>query len=177
MSHSLVNSADYLAVMLHPVSRKRVMARAVKAAKTLPEFDTVVFTGNSGALFGPELAGRLGKQMLLVNKPGVSRHCSMAVEGAVNIGRWVFADDLISSGDTFFTVRRAVAEWRSGAVFVGAVLYSGYTDGQANPVGRNLVDHVGRIGPAGSEYWVPVAYSFLGSRVTYWEARDQVFSW
>jgi len=180
MSHSAVNSADYLAVMLHPESRKKVMARSVKAAKTLPEFDSVVFTGNSGALFGPELAGRLGKQMLLVNKPGVNRHCTLEVEGALNLGRWIFADDLISSGDTFFRVLKAVEKKRPGSIFIGAVLYTYDIDAKADP-GYRMRTVYDYSAPTDSGVCpgrtFPVASAYLGKRGRdlSWKLKDRIF--
>jgi adenine/guanine phosphoribosyltransferase-like PRPP-binding protein len=89
-------------------------------------FDTLAGSGLSGALVIPVLARALGKNILIVRKPGDSHHATSIAEGRLG-DSWVFADDLINSGETFHRVKAAIEELgREHGIqpeFRGAYLY------------------------------------------------------
>jgi hypothetical protein len=73
------------------------------------DYDTLVGTGLSGALVVPYLARRLGKRALIIRKPGEGSHSSIKAEGTLG-HRWIFVDDFISTGDTFFRVLSTIKD-------------------------------------------------------------------
>lgn len=92
-------------------------------------FDTVVGTGLSGALVVPALARELDKNWLLVRKADDGTHSSYPAEGRLG-ERWMFVDDLISSGATRRRVMAVVAdlaqEHKHRTQIVGQYLYQWY---------------------------------------------------
>lgn len=72
------------------------------------DFDTFVATGLSGAVVAPILARELGKHFLIVRKADDhSTHSSK--RGVGRLGkRWIFVDDLVSSGNTRRHVKESV---------------------------------------------------------------------
>ena len=73
------------------------------------DYDTLVGTGQSGALAIPGLARELGKHFLIVRKQSDLKSSHSNLEWIGRMGRrWVFVDDFISSGATFGNVRASV---------------------------------------------------------------------
>jgi len=110
-----------------------------------PDTETLVGTGLSGALVVPRLAEALGMAWAIVRKPNDGTHSSYSVEGELS-GRWVFVDDLISSGET---LRRVVAEvarlsevYLFDAEFTGAWLYEGMDPGFRTSAGTLLARYL-----------------------------------
>lgn len=101
------------------------------------DFDTIVATGLSGTIFAGLLAQRLGKHLIIVRKADdASTHSSNRIEGILG-KRWLFVDDLISSGNTLRHVvkqvelvagRGSVRDWMDEPPFatewVGTYLYN-----------------------------------------------------
>lgn len=91
------------------------------------EFDTLVGTGLSGTIAVTDLARRLGKNYLVVRKANDGSHSSAPVEGKLG-KRWLFVDDLVSSGATFGRVWDVLAGLQADrqftTEFVGVFLYS-----------------------------------------------------
>lgn len=104
---------------------------AALARETIPEslkFDVLVGRGLSGALVVPIIAGAFGKRFGIVRKEDPDdNHSGRTFEGTLG-GRWLFVDDLISSGETFRAVHEAVAvragESRFRTQCAGAYLYN-----------------------------------------------------
>jgi adenine/guanine phosphoribosyltransferase-like PRPP-binding protein len=92
------------------------------------DYDTLIGTGLSGALAVPALARAVGCSWAVVRKDGDCSHSGNAVEGTVG-RRWVFVDDLISSGDTRARVRAAMQLFSEmndfETEYVGDYLYYG----------------------------------------------------
>lgn len=65
--------------------------------------DTFIGTGLSGALAIPNLAHHFGKHWAIVRKDNDNSHGAFRVEGTIG-SRWMFVDDLISSGSTLYKV-------------------------------------------------------------------------
>jgi hypoxanthine phosphoribosyltransferase len=93
------------------------------------DFDTMVGTGLSGALVIPTLAEAFGKEWAIVRKTDERAHSSSRIEGSIG-ERWIFVDDLVSSGSTFRRVQKAVVEecqyWQYTTTFVGMYTYQAY---------------------------------------------------
>jgi len=66
------------------------------------DFDAIVCIGVSGMLVGPALAVSMGKGLAIVRKTDDKQnHAVVRVETNMKDGdRWIFVDDLISSGET-----------------------------------------------------------------------------
>lgn len=88
------------------------------------EYDTLAATGLSGTVFAARVADSLGKKLCIVRKDGDRHnHAPQMVHGFVG-GRYLFVDDLISTGRTLRRVLNALnAHWADGATFVGAYEY------------------------------------------------------
>lgn len=100
-----------------------------RAKRTLAKvkFDSIVGRGMSGALVVPKLADALGVAWGVVRKPGDGTHSmNKDMEGCLGT-RWVFVDDLVSSGRTFrescMAVDRVMLEHRYWTELVGCYLY------------------------------------------------------
>lgn len=91
------------------------------------EFDTFVGIGLSGTIAAVELARKMGKEYFIIRKPTDGSHSSKPAEGRLG-KRWVFVDDLVSSGRTFSRVWDVIEGIRTskgfGTEYVGAFLYN-----------------------------------------------------
>lgn len=113
--------------------------------------DTLVGRGFSGAIAVALLAQRWSKHWAVVRKPNDGTHSEYKIEGEIG-ERWLFVDDLLSSGQTLANTMIAVRdEWKrymqgpAGSEteklypqpeFVGALLYN------ATPVKYKTVDEL-----------------------------------
>lgn len=102
------------------------------------EFDTMVGRGLSGALVIPKLADHFGVHWYIVRKPTDSSHSTLLGEGRMG-RKWLFVDDLISSGTTLHHTTLAIEElckrmnWQTE--FAGAYLFGEFLDSE--PVYRS----------------------------------------
>lgn len=90
------------------------------------EFDSVVFTGLSGAMVAPILAYRLDKHLVGVRKPNDGSHSVDSIEKAFGekIGRYIIVDDFICSGTTVQRVLDTIKREDEEAECVAIVAYS-----------------------------------------------------
>lgn len=110
-----------------PAERKTMLTEACAKLRPLREagmFDTLVGTGASGVVVAAILADRLDCDVVHIRKEGEGS----AVGGRIvahdrYAARWVFIDDLVSSGRTFRWVKQAINEYRSSWKLVGHYLY------------------------------------------------------
>lgn len=86
------------------------------------EFDAVVVCGASSMVVGIPVAHILDKDVILVRKKKDDSHSTMVVEG-VRPGRYVFIDDLISSGRTLTWVIKAMKAHCEYSECVGMAFY------------------------------------------------------
>lgn len=96
------------------------------------DFDTLVGTGFSGGVVIPSLALAMGKKFVLIRKENDdSHHGRGRLLGELG-ARWIFVDDLISSGSTRQRVIEKVEEQapylETGTVMVGQYMYTTYVD-------------------------------------------------
>lgn len=89
------------------------------------DFDTLVGRGLSGSLVVPIVARALSKSFMLVRKE-ISAHATWDVEGDLG-RRWLFIDDLISSGETLRATKEAIEKVATrkahATTFIGAYMY------------------------------------------------------
>lgn len=105
--------------------------RFVKEAKQKlknVDFDTLVGVGFSGILATSQLSYVLKKKALYLRKGTEKTHSSSLAEG--EIGRkWIFVDDFIATGETFYfvydRVQTLLVSHRYESNFVGMYLYQG----------------------------------------------------
>lgn len=73
---------SYLEQAFDKVARKAVIRELCKNIRSKKvKFDTVVFTGISGAMIAPSVADKLGKHIICVRKGGDGTHSYHNVEG------------------------------------------------------------------------------------------------
>lgn len=114
------------------------------------EFDTIVGVGLSGALVVPLLGHLVGLNWALVRKAGDGSHSSSLLEGRIG-RRWMFVDDLISSGSSLQKTRERVlqashrGQWSTA--YVGSYFYTyGHLGDEIHPfrqVGEESKYHTG----------------------------------
>jgi adenine/guanine phosphoribosyltransferase-like PRPP-binding protein len=127
------HGCEYLAQAFEP-------ERLIDAAKLIlgdVDFDTVVGTGLSGTIGATLIAYALKKHLLIVRKPSDAEtmprgawpnHSGFKTEGRMG-RKWVFVDDLVSTGKTRDRVKQVVAE--ASAKFAHTPAYVGtYTYGE-----------------------------------------------
>jgi orotate phosphoribosyltransferase len=124
MSH---RHATYLgAIFANPERRKAEVDFAVKKLRRHKhKFDAIVATGVSGVTFGAMVAARLGIQLVVVRKTKRDCHSTTMCEGLLSCGevRYLFVDDLISSGSTAKRVMEEVDCQNPRARCVGWYMY------------------------------------------------------
>lgn len=100
------------------LAKRRIRSKAV-------EFDTIVFCGVSGALFGPVLAYEMKKEIVVVRKQETERsHSYHKCEGYTGSKRFLIVDDIIDSGSTMRYALQAMKNFSPDAECVGAYLYA-----------------------------------------------------
>lgn len=116
-------TCSHLRDILNRKEADRVIERCVEIL-TPVDFDTLAFSGNSGALIAPILAHKLNKEIIMVRKPGVQCASGFSVEGFRDSKKYVLVDDLISSGRTAERIVKAVQRLAPNAQMVGILLYA-----------------------------------------------------
>lgn len=108
MTDSKHTGAGYEKPLHTAASRRKIVNELSKECQAHKnEFDGFVVTGYSMAVLGSILADRLNKDLAIVRKDTDRRHSWLDAEGRHGL-RWVFVDDLISSGDTLRDVLKKI---------------------------------------------------------------------
>lgn len=106
--------------------REMNFTKAVNALKKV-KFDTIVCAGVSGMIFAPTLAYLLKKQLVIVRKSKAGHHSDRLIEANCSeetVGKCVFVDDLIDTGETWRrVVKKTNSYFCNRSEFVGAYLY------------------------------------------------------
>jgi len=108
--------------IFEPGALAKSLRRAKQALKVI-DFDSIAFTGNSGAIFAGALAATMGKGLFLVRKPDDSTHSDYSVEGDSGFLRYLFVDDFISTGVSRDRVKEAMTEEFPSTTYVGQYMY------------------------------------------------------
>ena len=112
--------------------RKRHLGNAIRTLKNNNViFDSIVCTGISGIMFASPLSLTMEKNIVVVRKKDEeNNHSDYRIESSVepeNLGRWIFVDDLVASGDTYRYVLDSINRWKGlkqlDPLFVGRYLY------------------------------------------------------
>jgi len=89
------------------------------------DFNTIAFTGFSGAMVVPMLCVMLNKYPFVVRKADEHAHSYLKVEGPTGADiNYIIVDDLMSTGTTVHYVLETIAAKRSEAKCVGLFLYN-----------------------------------------------------
>jgi orotate phosphoribosyltransferase len=112
MSHQPRIVSDYFEEALHPSCLRILIRRAMRYLKKAKvEFDTIVFRGVSGMLFGPTLAVYMNKAMIVVRKDE-ARHSKHSVEGNRATEKYIIVDDFIATGETVKNIALKIMDWQ-----------------------------------------------------------------
>lgn len=85
------------------LANQEAFVRKWRKALKDEDFDTFVVRGMSGAIAGGILARSLKKNLFVIRKESDNSHDGSPAFGTMG-SRWVFLDDFVSSGATFFEV-------------------------------------------------------------------------
>jgi adenine/guanine phosphoribosyltransferase-like PRPP-binding protein len=109
---------------------RAVVERAIThLSQHADEFDSIAVRGMSGVLVGSPVALHLDKPLIIVRKPGEQRHSPDLVINKHNAGRrFLFLDDLISTGETRREVGRALRPAMEVATYLYQYDYYDYYD-------------------------------------------------
>jgi len=124
---------DYLSHVFYPDQFKVMVEKAEKRLRELDghtPFDSIAFTGVSGAALAFPLALALDKTLLCVRKKkSESSHSPFEVEGNYSSECYVIVDDFISSGKTVMEIQRSIdSNVGDMAKPVAVYLYRDYGD-------------------------------------------------
>lgn len=144
-------TAGYLREFINPEGLKgRIQAVVDALTPELDKFDSIAFTGMSGALIGPPVALALGKEVIMVRKKGHGSHSSYKVEGNYGSKRYIMVDDGRSTGGTEEHVIMSIRDAMPRAEYVGfmsAIFAEDYSEDRK--------DRGTAIRPALSKSWRP----------------------
>ncbi len=112
--------AGYLREFLEPKEAKLRIARAAEVLKRY-KFDTIAFTGLSGALLAPELSHKLKKHLIAVRKSEGKSHSSRKVEGYIDCKKYVIVVDMVDTGKTAKRIQRAIKKFSSDSKCIGVL--------------------------------------------------------
>lgn len=68
-------------------------------------FDSIAIRGMSGAMVGPIVAAKLGKEITIIRKPGTSH--ADEITGLIG-GKYIILDDFIEYGDTVQIIKKTL---------------------------------------------------------------------
>ena len=104
-------------------TREKYISQVVQALKNV-EFDSIAFSGVSGALVAPIVAQKLGKGLILVRK-GERNHSAYSVEGhyLYTKQRIVILDDFAHRGHTIRRIVRQIKSFIDNPEFVAVCFY------------------------------------------------------
>ena len=119
--------ADHMKALQPGFYRKFLKQAQKTVGKSELKFDTIVFSGMSGAIFAPVLALRLKKEIIMVRKESdkyPTTHSEYRVEGYIKVQRYIIVDDFISSGASAKYMTDQIREhFNSDAKCVGIYSY------------------------------------------------------
>jgi hypothetical protein len=122
-----VTELDFTNTYMSTVHKPRKLKNLAKQHLAELDFDTLVGTGLSGTIATADVARYLKKNYLIVRKANDGSHSSMPVEGKLG-KKWIFLDDLVSSGRTFCrvwdTVHKISADRNFKSEYAGMFLYN-----------------------------------------------------
>jgi len=113
VSHTILAPEYTKQVFVHKSLKalvKKVLPK-VRSLKRSLKFNALAVRGHSGIIVGTVLSYQTGIPLLVVRKPGESRHDSLHVNGNIpNECRYLIVDDLISTGSTIRFISNKLKE-------------------------------------------------------------------
>ena len=104
------NCSDYSEAYLMPSKSKGFIKLAIdflQKPENNKKFDSIAFTGNSGACLAIIIAHTLNKELIMVRK-SMDCHSSFKVEGYSSSKRYLIIDDFISMGSTVTKIQKEI---------------------------------------------------------------------
>ena len=115
---------------LHPVFIKEefseMMRRTVRLARMMKrayKYDTIVFTGMSGALVSSAISLAIDSSLVCIRKNEDSSHYPFNFEGNPNVKNYIIVDDFISGGATVRNLLSKMKKAKPDAVCKAILLY------------------------------------------------------
>jgi adenine/guanine phosphoribosyltransferase-like PRPP-binding protein len=95
-------------------------------SKISGKFDSIAFSGMSGAIMAPILATRLEKHLILVRKEQehTYSHSYNAIEGYRKCSKYIIVDDFICSGETVERIQKVIYTHYPAACCIGTLEYT-----------------------------------------------------
>lgn len=124
-SKKLKIQTDYLYKVFRPHElRRTINSLELKLGRLQKKlgFDSIAFTGMSGAAVAYPLSFKTGLPLICVRK-GEKRHSIHDVEGNLSCKNYIIIDDTVSSGDTIRKIIYNLKKIVPNAKCVGIVLY------------------------------------------------------
>ena len=129
---------SYLGHVFDPARFPKSVDKTLAAAERLKKcsgFDTIAFTGMSGAAMAFLLSHWMDVPLLCVRKKTDSSHFVNSfppryLEGHTEVRKYLIVDDFIASGATMQYMIDTINEQNSRAECVGILLYAAYSDSQ-----------------------------------------------
>lgn len=114
--------SGYMKGRLDPKSGCKTIQLALAALKKYQkDYDSIAFTGMSGALFAPELSRTLNKHLIMVRKSTKQSHSSLMVEGNSRCKKYIIVDDFICTGSTVCRIQKKVKKFVPDGVCIGTL--------------------------------------------------------
>lgn len=127
-------SSSYLGAVFDPERLPRTIEKTLEAAKALWEkhgYDTIAFSGMSGAAIAFILSHQMRIPILCVRKSGDSSHFvnpNRLLEGNLGVRKYLIVDDFISSGRTVKYIMDTISNEVYDAKCVAMLMYSANWD-------------------------------------------------
>jgi hypoxanthine phosphoribosyltransferase len=126
MTKKTISACGYLRDIVTSEGMKASVNCLVKGLRPLKKkFDAIAFRGMSGAIIAPNIAQRLGKDIIGIRKNDERRHSGYKVEGVI-CNNYIIVDDFIDSCKTIETIQSEIHDWCENATLVGIALYASY---------------------------------------------------
>jgi len=126
--------SDYLSSVYNVNAFQDTVKATIKTAKKMMEkcqFDTIVFTGNSGSALAYILSAEMHIPLICLRREGEQSHFvrdreddDFLLEGSLDCKRYIIVDDFIVSGATIRRIAKAMHDGMETAKCVGILLYS-----------------------------------------------------
>jgi orotate phosphoribosyltransferase-like protein len=113
---------------------EKKVKQSVAALKS-HKFDTIAFSGMSGAIIAPAIALAMNKALVLVRKKGDSTHSDYEVEGNCEAKRYVIVDDFIETGKTRDYIKERMSFFAPRSKFIGLLAVSDISERKLEDLG------------------------------------------
>lgn len=122
--------ANYFHTALDKKSRTIIIHEAIKQLAKV-KFDTIACSGRSGLSIAAPLAYLMNKELVIVNKKGISAHDSGKISHSPNVkvSKVVILDDFVASGYTIRNIAEVITSKMNKPDIIGVYLYKHFSQG------------------------------------------------